>query len=339
MMGGHSGATADATYDFVPDGSTAPATRDIIATEACQQCHGDEFHGHGGDRLPGLRLRHLPQRERLRRAERQHDRPQGHDPQDPRRRRAAQRGRPRRQPVGDRRQRRVRHLGLPRHQAHLGEGRLPGPHRELRQVPRRPRRRGRRQLGDQARRARPASRATTPWTSSPPPRPTAVASSSTTTTASSATSRTAWQPINEAHDWTTKDPRNIPEFTLDVTMSRPRQRPVLHGRRGPGRQHRDQDATPATRSTTASSRARPRAAPRAATRRPVAPDADGKFGDSSMFVHGPRASNSPVLTTGPAPRSSRPPRPRRSPSAAPAPSTSSSTTAPTSSSTTTRAPA
>ena len=27
--------------------------------------------------------------------------------------------------------------------------------------------------------------------------------------------------ITEAHDWTTKDPRNIPEFTVDLSVSRP----------------------------------------------------------------------------------------------------------------------
>ena len=51
MMGGHSGATADATFDFVPDGSAVTETRNIVTTAACKNCHGDEFHGHGGDRL------------------------------------------------------------------------------------------------------------------------------------------------------------------------------------------------------------------------------------------------------------------------------------------------
>lgn len=51
MMGGHSGATADAIFDFVPDGSVNDETRDIVRTEVCQSCHGWDFHGHGGDRL------------------------------------------------------------------------------------------------------------------------------------------------------------------------------------------------------------------------------------------------------------------------------------------------
>ena len=45
MMGGHAGATATASFDFVPDGTTVTATRDIVRTEACKQCHGADFHG------------------------------------------------------------------------------------------------------------------------------------------------------------------------------------------------------------------------------------------------------------------------------------------------------
>ena len=51
MIGGHSGATADANFDFVPDGSSITETRDIVQTTTCIKCHGVEFHGHGGDRL------------------------------------------------------------------------------------------------------------------------------------------------------------------------------------------------------------------------------------------------------------------------------------------------
>ncbi len=51
MMGGHDGPTADATFDFVPDGGTAPYTRDVIDTAACKTCHGEELAAHGGDRL------------------------------------------------------------------------------------------------------------------------------------------------------------------------------------------------------------------------------------------------------------------------------------------------
>ncbi len=51
MMGGHAGATADATFDFVPDGSAVTETRNIVETSSCMACHGTEFHGHGGDRL------------------------------------------------------------------------------------------------------------------------------------------------------------------------------------------------------------------------------------------------------------------------------------------------
>ncbi len=51
MMGGHDGPTATAFKDFVPDGSTVTEKRDIVLTSACKSCHGEEFHGHGGDRL------------------------------------------------------------------------------------------------------------------------------------------------------------------------------------------------------------------------------------------------------------------------------------------------
>lgn len=52
MMGGHSGPTADAYIDFVPDGSPVTETRDVIDTISCQGCHGEfQFAGHGGDRL------------------------------------------------------------------------------------------------------------------------------------------------------------------------------------------------------------------------------------------------------------------------------------------------
>lgn len=51
MTGGHSGATDQSFFDFVPDGSAVSDTRNIVSTTACQQCHGEEFHGHGGDRL------------------------------------------------------------------------------------------------------------------------------------------------------------------------------------------------------------------------------------------------------------------------------------------------
>ena len=55
MMGGHSGPTDDDTYDFVPaTGVTDPLlmeTRNIVATSGCKGCHGNEFHGHGGNRV------------------------------------------------------------------------------------------------------------------------------------------------------------------------------------------------------------------------------------------------------------------------------------------------
>lgn len=52
MIGGSVGPTADAWFDFVPDGSKAATPRDVVRTEACYQCHGEtQFKGHGGNRL------------------------------------------------------------------------------------------------------------------------------------------------------------------------------------------------------------------------------------------------------------------------------------------------
>lgn len=49
MIGGHSGVTADATYDFVPDGSAVSETRNIVETSTCMECDGIEFHSRAGD--------------------------------------------------------------------------------------------------------------------------------------------------------------------------------------------------------------------------------------------------------------------------------------------------
>lgn len=53
MMGGSTGPTANAVYDFIPDGSTTnlAMTRDIVDTETCKNCHGWDFRAHGGNRL------------------------------------------------------------------------------------------------------------------------------------------------------------------------------------------------------------------------------------------------------------------------------------------------
>jgi OmcA/MtrC family decaheme c-type cytochrome len=51
MLSEISGPTGDAFYDFVPDGSDVIETRDIIQTANCEACHGaNEFHGHTGER-------------------------------------------------------------------------------------------------------------------------------------------------------------------------------------------------------------------------------------------------------------------------------------------------
>jgi hypothetical protein len=50
-MGGHNGPTGEGDFDFVPDGSSVTATRNIVETATCKKCHGPEFAGHGGDRV------------------------------------------------------------------------------------------------------------------------------------------------------------------------------------------------------------------------------------------------------------------------------------------------
>ena len=51
MLGGGAGPTADAWFDFVPDGSTVTESRRLIDTANCRTCHGQAFKAHGGDRL------------------------------------------------------------------------------------------------------------------------------------------------------------------------------------------------------------------------------------------------------------------------------------------------
>ncbi len=65
-IGGHSGPTGEADFDFVPNGSAVTATRNIVQTAACQKCHAaNEFHGHGGDRVTveGCNTCHSPDSE------------------------------------------------------------------------------------------------------------------------------------------------------------------------------------------------------------------------------------------------------------------------------------
>ena len=49
--GGHSGPTGEGDFDFVPAGGAVTQTRNIVKTDTCKNCHGPEFAGHGGDRI------------------------------------------------------------------------------------------------------------------------------------------------------------------------------------------------------------------------------------------------------------------------------------------------
>ncbi len=50
-MGGHNGPTGEGDLDFVPNGAAVTETRNIVLTATCKKCHGPEFAGHGGDRV------------------------------------------------------------------------------------------------------------------------------------------------------------------------------------------------------------------------------------------------------------------------------------------------
>jgi hypothetical protein len=49
-MGGHTYPAATPFKDINGAGGTPTDTRNIVNTAACQNCHGNAFHGHGGDR-------------------------------------------------------------------------------------------------------------------------------------------------------------------------------------------------------------------------------------------------------------------------------------------------
>jgi len=297
QMGGHSGATADATYDFVPDGSAVPATRDIIATSACKQCHGDEFHGHGGDRLQvsdcvtchnasgfdaqsGNTIDFKVMIHKIHAG--------GHLPSV-----AGPDGNP--WATADNGEyaiwgyRTTKHtwekVGFPAEienctKCHDGNGGADADNWETR-----------------------------------PSRAACESCHDTLDLASATTTHQAGQqlnddqcavchkpnglaPIDVAHDWTVKDPRNIPEFTLDVTMSDPANGQFYTGDEAPVISLVINDA--ATGQPIADHRILKGSAQGCTpTGTPLAcpADTDGKFANASLFVHGPRARNSPVLTT------------------------------------------
>ena len=97
----------------------------------------------------------------------------------------------------------------------------------------------------------------------------------------------------DSHDWTTKDARNVPEFTVDLSVSRP-----------PNGTHFVRGEAPVVRMVLSENG------------RPIdhtavvedtngdegclasgCPPGDGMFSHAYFFVHGPRANRNPVLTT------------------------------------------
>jgi OmcA/MtrC family decaheme c-type cytochrome len=294
MMGGHSGATADATYDFVPDGSTPVATRDIIDTSACKSCHGDSFHGHGGDRLQvsdcvtchnasGFDAQSgntIDMKVMIHKIHAGGDLPSVAGPDgDP-------------WATADNGEYAIwgyqnnkmtwEKVGFPAEienctKCHTGSG-ANADNWELR-----------------------------------PSRAACESCHDTLDLASPTTTHPAGQqltddncavchkpnglaPIDKAHDWTTKDPRNLAEYTLDVSMTPPANGQFYTGDEAPVISIvLDKNGTPIADHRILKGSAQgctPSGNPLACP-----PDADGKFADTTLLVHGPRASNSPVLTT------------------------------------------
>ena len=60
-IGGHAGPTGEADFDFVPDGAPSPRPATSSRPRPARSATANEFHGHGGDRVHGGRLQHLPQ--------------------------------------------------------------------------------------------------------------------------------------------------------------------------------------------------------------------------------------------------------------------------------------
>ena len=99
-------------------------------------------------------------------------------------------------------------------------------------------------------------------------------------------------PITEAHDFANADPRNVPEFTVDVTLDVPARGFYISGEAPIVTMVVKENGTPIDHTTLLQdldgAEGCTAAGPCAAR--------DGKFTGTAMFVHGPRARRNPVLT-------------------------------------------
>jgi hypothetical protein len=98
--------------------------------------------------------------------------------------------------------------------------------------------------------------------------------------------------VVEAHDWTTDDQRNIPEFDIDLTVSAPANGTHFVAGEAPVVTVVINDGgTPIDHTTVVKDLVKEGCQPVGC------PPADGLFDHAYLFVHGPRAERNPALTT------------------------------------------
>jgi hypothetical protein len=99
--------------------------------------------------------------------------------------------------------------------------------------------------------------------------------------------------VTEAHDWETKDPRNIPEFAVDLSVSTPANGAYFVAGESPVVTIvLNEDGSPIDHTTIVEDTDGDEGCLES-----ECPPSDGKFSHVYLFVHGPRAERNPVLTT------------------------------------------
>jgi predicted CXXCH cytochrome family protein len=99
--------------------------------------------------------------------------------------------------------------------------------------------------------------------------------------------------VVDSHEWTTKDPRNIPEYTVDLSVSRPANGTHFVAGEAPvARMVFKEDGRPIDHTTVVEDTNRDEGCLASGC-----PPNDGMFSHAYFFVHGPRANRNPVLTT------------------------------------------